>query len=97
MTDCYLLLTKETGAAEGRTNCQLLGNWKSAVCFTSGNVFDICLKFIIQQHEHKYTSYVRDSSQTDCVIEKEKYQTVSSHCSGCMFAQFKHSSKNIIT
>lgn len=80
--------TRPTG--EGGTRCQLLGNWKWTVCCFSGNVFDICLKFIIQQHEHKCSSCIRDSFQTACVIEKEKHQTVSRHCSGCSFAPFKH-------
>lgn len=89
-------LTGQTGpTGEGGTCCQLLGNWKWTVCCFSGNVFDICLKFIIQQHEHKQSSCIRDSFQTACIIEKEKYQTVSRHCSGCSYAPFKHLSKNI--
>lgn len=39
---------EETGPAEGGTHRQLLGNWKWTVCCFSRNVFDICLKFIIQ-------------------------------------------------
>lgn len=62
--------TDGEGTGQGGTHCQLLGNWKLVVCCFSGNVFDICLKFIIQKHVHKHTSRVRDGAQTGCAIEK---------------------------
>lgn len=69
---------RRSGDETGRnTRCQLLGNWKLVVCCFTENVFDIRLKFIIQQHVHKHTSRVRDGTQMGCPIEKQK---TTKHC-----------------
>lgn len=98
VTDCYLLLTdqahrEETGGrntlsafGELEVDC-LLFRWK-------------CVWYLFEVHNPITWAQIhflcKRQFQTDCVIETEKYQTVSRHCSGCRFTQLKHLSKYMI-